>query len=207
MNDPQKALNVSRETEDLLNSFAALVEKWTKHINLVSARSREDIWTRHILDSAQIHALAPSNWSHWADLGSGGGFPGVVIAILSRTEAPQRRITLVESDNRKGAFLQAVAAELDLSITVEVSRAEALNPLNADVVSARALAPLDRLLGHCERHVAHNGIGIFPKGRRAEEEIAEARKLWHFDLATHPSVTDPEARILIIERLERARPL
>jgi 16S rRNA (guanine527-N7)-methyltransferase len=197
-------LNVSRETVEALQSYASLVEKWTARINLVSTRSRDEIWSRHVLDSAQLFALPPEHWTTWVDLGAGGGFPGMVIAILAMPRGPDKRVTLVESDRRKGAFLHAAAADLGIPVTILIDRAESIGSLQADVVSARALAPLDRLLGLCQHHLAEDGIAILPKGKRAEEEIAEARKLWHFDLTAHPSQTDPDARILMIERLTRA---
>jgi 16S rRNA (guanine527-N7)-methyltransferase len=197
-------LNVSRETQQDLEGYAALVEKWTSRINLVSAKSRDEIWSRHILDSAQLLTVPPPDWAHWVDIGSGGGFPGMVIALLCRQHGASKRVTLIESDQRKGAFLLAAAAEFQVPVTIVVDRAESVAPQKADVVSARALAPLDRLLGLCEHHLASNGMAILPKGRRAVEEIAEARKLWHFNVTAHPSLTDPEARILMIERLTRA---
>jgi 16S rRNA (guanine527-N7)-methyltransferase len=196
---PLADVGVSRETEAKLKAFADLVARWTPRINLVSVASLAEIEDRHILDSAQLLAYAPLGWSHWADLGSGGGFPGIVIAILAAETAPAARITLVESDQRKATFLRTAIRELGLTAQVQTARAETLAPLSADVVSARALAPLAQLLPLALRHLALGGRALFPKGRRAQDEITEARRDWRFGLTTHPSRTDPEARILQIE--------
>jgi 16S rRNA (guanine527-N7)-methyltransferase len=192
-------LGVSRETEARLTALVALVARWTPRINLISTATLPEIETRHILDSAQLLAFAQPHWAHWADLGSGGGFPGLVIAILTAESHPSARITLVESDQRKATFLRTAIRDLALTAQVQTARAESLPPLAADVLSARALAPLPALLPLALRHLAPGGRALFPKGRRAEDEIAEARRVWHFDLTSHPSRTDPEARILQIE--------
>jgi 16S rRNA (guanine527-N7)-methyltransferase len=200
-----KALDVSRETEAALADFAALITRWTPHINLVSPASLPNIGTRHILDSAQLLHFAPDDWIHWADLGAGGGFPGIVIAILARDSHQTARITLVESDQRKAAFLRTATRELGLTNTrVESARAETLAPLAADVLSARALAPLAQLLPLARRHLAPGGRALFPKGRRHADEITDARRDWHFTLTAHPSQSDPEARILQIEGIDHA---
>ncbi len=190
--------DVSRETSDKLARLAALVAQWTPRINLIAPATLPEIGTRHIADSAQLLALAPRGWTHWADLGSGAGFPGLVIAILTRDRRPSTRITLVDSDQRKAAFLRTAIRDLGLSARVIAARAEAIPPFAADVLSARALAPLPALLPLALRHLAPGGRALFPKGRRAGDEIAAARADWHFDLVTHPSLTDPQARILDI---------
>lgn len=197
-------LDVSRETEERLTRFAALVAQWTPHINLIAASTVPDIMSRHIADSAQLAALAPPGWTHWADLGSGGGFPGIVIAILAAETAPTARITLVESDQRKATFLRTAIRTLALTATVHAARAETLAPLGADILSARALAPLTQLLPLALRHLAPGGIALFPKGRRATEEIAAARAAWRFTLTQHPSLTDPEAQILQLQDIAHA---
>ncbi len=196
--------DVSRETEGRLTAFAALVAQWTPHINLIAASTLPEIGPRHIADSAQLAGLAPPGWTHWADLGSGGGFPGIVIAILAAQTAPSARVTLVESDQRKAAFLRTAIRTLGLTATVHCARAEALPPLAADVLSARALAPLPQLIPLALRHLAPTGTALFPKGRRAAEEIAAARASWRFTLLSHPSQTDPEARILHLNEIAHA---
>jgi len=196
-------LDVSRETRERLQAFAGLVGKWTQSINLISAASLPDIWDRHIIDSAQLFLLV-DDFQHWADLGSGGGFPGIVIGILAMEHMPNARITLVESDQRKAAFLRTAIREAGLSSQVRTDRIEMLPPLGADVLSARALGPLETLLGHASRHLAPDGTALFPKGRIAATEIAAARANWGFDIARCPSITDPEAAILRIKGIARA---
>lgn len=197
-------LDVSRETLDRLHRYAALLVKWNPAINLVSKASLTQLWQRHIADSAQIFALAPQGARHWADLGSGGGFPGLVVAILAAEHAPDMRVSLVESDARKAAFLAAAARETGVQPQIHSARIEALPPLQADVLSARALAALPALCGFAERHLAAGGLALFPKGAQYAIEIAEARKFWRFDLAQSPSKTDTEAVILEIRGLTRA---
>ena len=195
-------LNVSRETFERLQALAELVLKWTQRINLISAASAPDIWTRHIVDSAQLFGLEPE-FQHWADLGSGAGFPGIVIATLAAEHLPQAKITLVESDQRKATFLRSANRELGLSALILTDRIEALAPLGADMLSARALGPLDALLGHAARHLTSDGIALFPKGRTVDAEIATARTNWGFELDRCPSITDPEAAILRIKGISR----
>jgi 16S rRNA (guanine527-N7)-methyltransferase len=190
--------DVSRETEAALQAFAALVARWNPTINLVAPSTIPTLRDRHISDSAQLFALAQPGWTHWADLGSGGGFPGIVIAILAR-DTSATKVTLVESDQRKATFLRTAIRDLGLNAQVHATRAESEPPLNADVLSARALAPLPQLLPLALRHLAPGGRALFPKGRRAADEIVTARRDWHFTLTEHPSQTDPEGRILQIE--------
>lgn len=197
------APNVSRETLPMLEHLAARVDHWSRRINLVSRRSLDDLWTRHILDSVQLFDLRKPDARHWVDLGSGGGFPGLVIAILAHDDMPTLRVSLVESDHRKAAFLQTTARELDLRVTVHAQRAEAIPPLQADVLSARALAPLPTLLGLAEHHLSLGGRALFPKGARHEAEIAAVRASFRFDLQKVPSRTDSTAAILVIEGVGR----
>ena len=194
-------LNVSRETEAELRRLVELVVKWTVHINLVSSSSIGDIWNRHILDSAQLFNYLPAAANHWVDLGSGGGFPGLVVGVIAKELAPGLRLTLVESDQRKATFLRSAVRELNLSIDVQTTRIEFTNPLCADILSARALGPLTQLLGHAQLHLSTTGIGLFPKGKTANQEIEVARRNWHFDLTAHASMTDEYAQILRIEKI------
>ncbi|GGL55215.1 16S rRNA (guanine(527)-N(7))-methyltransferase RsmG [Wenxinia marina] len=191
-------MDVSRETRERLLAYVELLRKWTKRINLIAPSTAGDVWQRHILDSAQLATLHQGGRT-WGDLGSGGGLPGLVVAILQ----PGCRVTLVESDARKCAFLQTARRELGLSVEILSCRIEDLAPLGADVVSARALAPLTDLIGFAALHLAPDGIALFPKGRQAAAEIAAARASWDFALTEFPSMTDPEARILKIERPRR----
>jgi len=196
--------DVSRETRERLSIYAALVQKWNPRINLVSRASLENLRARHIADSAQLHDLVPHPVAHWADLGSGGGFPGLVIAILAQETGTPGRVTLVESDARKSAFLRTVIRETGIAATVLTRRIEAAAPLGADVLSARALADLATLLGHAVRHLAPGGAAIFPKGASWRQEIAEAQSKWQFISRVDKSRTDPDAVILHITGVSRA---
>ena len=194
---------VSRETFERLTQFVALLGKWNPTINLVSAATLPEVWTRHILDSLQVLDLAGVADGHWADIGTGGGFPGLVVALVAAEEAPDLRVTLVESDQRKAAFLAAVLRETGVAADLRAERIEALPPLAATVLSARALAPLDRLLHHAARHLAPGGRALFPKGQSHAEEIAEALASWRFRVQKHPSRTDSQAVILEIGDISR----
>ncbi|KPQ22008.1 MAG: 16S rRNA (guanine(527)-N(7))-methyltransferase RsmG [Rhodobacteraceae bacterium HLUCCA24] len=196
-------LDVSRETLDRLKALLELAARWTRRINLVSAGSLQDGWRRHIVDSVQVHRAAPAA-AHWVDLGTGGGFPGLVVAILEAERAHPARVTLVESDERKGAFLRTALRECEVAAEVLTRRVEAVPPLAADVLSARALAPLDRLLAYAERHLAPGGTAIFPKGARWREEIDAAEQNWSFKAETIPSITDADAVLLRIGEISRA---
>ncbi|MWD27084.1 16S rRNA (guanine(527)-N(7))-methyltransferase RsmG [Aquicoccus sp. SCR17] len=195
-------VDVSRETSDRLKTYESLLQTWNPRINLVSRSTLSEAWTRHIVDSVQIFDLAPG-FTHWADLGSGGGFPGLVCAILAAERVPDAEFTLVESDQRKCAFLRSVARETGVKVQVKASRIEALPPLGADLLSARALADLPALLTHAERHLSPAGTAIFPKGRQWEKEVEAARKTWQFDLETSKSITDEQAVILQIKGVSR----
>ncbi|MDK3071777.1 16S rRNA (guanine(527)-N(7))-methyltransferase RsmG [Sedimentitalea sp. JM2-8] len=195
--------NVSRETQERLQVFADLVEKWNPRINLVSRNSLVHLWGRHIIDSIQIFQCTPPA-AHWLDLGSGGGFPGVVVAILAADAAPEMDVTLVESDQRKAAFLRTAIRETGVRGRVRAERIETLDPQNATILSARALADLTGLLGFCERHLDSNGTALFPKGVTWKEEVAEARKNWSFDMEKVDSKTMDGSVILKISGVSRA---
>lgn len=203
MTDVIGGVNVSRETSEALEAFANLVLKWTPRINLIGASTKAEIWDRHIVDSAQICRFAPETFSIWLDIGSGGGFPGIVAAILGKEHAPAARFIMVESDLRKATFLRTAIREYNLNATVMAERAETLPPVNADLVSARALGALTMLLPLIALHMKPSGRALLHKGRQAESEIATARKDWRFDLEDAPSMTDPEARLLLIQRISR----
>lgn len=195
--------DVSRETFERLQIYAGLLEKWTARINLVAKSTLPDLWSRHMLDSMQVFDLGPSAASHWADLGSGGGFPGAVVAIVAAEKRPNLRVTLVESDQRKATFLRAVARQTGAAFDVIADRIELVPPLGVDVVSARALAPLSQLLEHAHRHLSKGGVAIFPKGATAKKELAVALESWRFRCDTYPSQTDEEAVVLKIGDIER----
>lgn len=196
--------NVSRETLVRLEEYAALLAKWNPVINLVSKSTLPDVWQRHMRDSAQLWPLCPKGARLWVDIGSGGGFPGIVIAILAAELAPEMRVILIESDQRKATFLRTVAQTLGLELRVESQRAEDVPPLGADVVSARALTALSGLLPLAQRHLAENGVAIFPKGQSAAQELTDALELWQFAVTRTPSETDHQAVVLQIRDIARA---
>lgn len=139
-----------------------------------------------------------------ADLGSGGGFPGIPFAIMAKAEGRQIDIVLVESDHRKAVFLECVGRELGLNFVVIADRIAEIPPLKTDVLTARALAPLDKLLGYAALHLAPGGIAIFPKGERAEQELELAKKRWEFTLNATRSITEPQARTFVFSDIRNA---
>ncbi len=198
------SLDVSRETLDRLKTYEALLKKWNPAINLVAKSTIKDAWTRHFIDSAQIFDLTPDDTKHWVDIGSGGGFPGLVVAILAAEARPEMKTTLIESDLRKATFLRTVIRETGIQAEVIAERIEKAPPQQAEVLSARALASLDMLLGFAERHLSPKGFTVFPKGKSAVDEINAALETWHFDLQKLQSQTDPDAVILKIRDIRRA---
>jgi len=177
-------LGTDAETLEKLRLFEALTVKWTQKINLISRSTVAEIWSRHIEDSARILLLAPEHPRIWADFGSGGGFPGIVVAALLQGRSSATKVILVESDQRKSTFLREAARQMGLQVDVRAERAEAIPPLGADVVSARALAPLDMLCAIVERHGLPETTCLFPKGESWADEVATAQKNWLFDLET-----------------------
>ncbi|MCK8463281.1 16S rRNA (guanine(527)-N(7))-methyltransferase RsmG [Aliiroseovarius sp. S1339] len=196
--------DVSRETIEKLGVYAALLQKWNPAINLVAPSTLATLWSRHFLDSAQIIDLTPESMKTWCDMGTGGGFPGLIVAIMAQDRDPKRQTVCIESDIRKATFLRTVVREADVNATILSERIEAVTPQNADVVSARALAPLKDLLGYADRHLAPAGMGIFLKGENYRSEVEEALEVWRFQLDTYPSKTHPDAVVLKIGDLNRA---
>lgn len=198
-----ETFDVSRETIDRLQAYAALLVKWNPKINLVAKSTIPDVWHRHMADSAQLWALAPKGAKTWMDIGSGAGFPGLVIAAIAAEKAPDLAVTLVESDRRKSVFLQSAAREMGITVEVITKRIELLEPQNADIISARALSSLTQLLEFAEKHRKPSGICLFPKGARVDSELTEASSCWHMAYETFPSMTDPDAVILRIGEFKR----
>lgn len=194
--------DVSRETLDQLSDFADLVYKWNAKINLVARSTASEVLERHIADSYQLVRHAPESGT-WVDLGSGGGFPGIVLAIATRDQTGLE-VSMIESDTRKCAFLREAIRTLKLRAKVHNARIEKATPFSADVVSARALAPLHQLLAHMERHANPTGRGIFMKGQTWQDEVQEAEKTWDFEHHAIQSQTNPAAAILEISDLSRA---
>lgn len=196
--------DVSRETLDRLSRYEALLRKWNPAINLVAKSTMEHVWDRHFLDSAQIFDIADPEATTWADLGTGGGFPGIVVAILAAGAHRPLQVTLVESDQRKAAFLSAAVRELKISATVLAQRIEAIPPLGVDVVTARALAPLSVLVEYAALHLAPEGQALFPKGANHATELSQALEKWNFSYETINSVTEGGAAIYCIKGISRA---
>lgn len=194
-------LDVSRETLAKLEIYVEMLRKWNVAINLVAKSTLEDLWQRHIVDSAQLAEHFGDVTGTWLDLGSGGGLPGLVLAIIAQGQGRELHFHLVESDLRKATFLRQVAQRLDLPVTVSAVRIEALEPQNAAVVSARALAPLKVLCGYAVRHMAPGGFAIFPKGSHVATEIDEARAIWDFTVETYPSLTNADAEVIKVKNI------
>lgn len=189
---------VSRETQTMLERYVELLLQWNRTINLISRKDEAVVWDRHVVDSLALMPLLPADFTHAVDLGSGGGLPGIVLAICTG-----KPFHLVESDQRKCAFLREAARALDLRVTVHAARIEAVQLPPAPLITARALAPLTVLLGWSARLLAPGGICVFPKGRSVDEELTAAVSEWHMKVESVTSPTDHAARILRISEIER----
>ncbi|HVT55020.1 MAG TPA: 16S rRNA (guanine(527)-N(7))-methyltransferase RsmG [Xanthobacteraceae bacterium] len=199
-----KLTPVSRETGERLDRFVELLLRWQSAVQLVAKSTLPQLWTRHIADSLQLLDLAPDA-KVWADLGSGGGFPGIVLAIVLK-ETPDAQIHLIESDQRKGAFLREAARALDLPAMIHVKRIEEVEPSalpGLQAVTARALAPLPELLQIAVPLMQSGAKGLFMKGANVENELTEATKSWKIQSSIVPSKTDAAGRIVIVERALR----
>ncbi|RVD14660.1 MULTISPECIES: 16S rRNA (guanine(527)-N(7))-methyltransferase RsmG [unclassified Mesorhizobium] len=192
---------VSRETFDRLVAFEQMFQKWNRSINLVAQSTSGDVWQRHILDSAQLGRIEPVA-TRWVDLGSGGGFPGLVMAFLL-AERDGASIDLVESNRKKASFLQTVVGQFSLPARVVARRIDDSHALvsTPQIVTARALAPLSTLLELSAPWLISGGRGLFHKGRDYRTEVQESVHRWSFDLVEHPSVTDVGGVILELSNL------
>lgn len=190
--------DVSRETLDRLALYAELLQKWQPKLNLIGPSTVPDLWTRHFVDSAQIHPLVPPGAATIVDIGSGAGFPGLVLAILGL-----KTVHLVESDTRKAVFLREVARQTETPVVVHNRRMEELGPLPVDVFLARALAPLEVLLSYIEPYLTPNTLCIFHKGKRFNQELTEAKKTWRIRADIVQSCTDSESALLRLEKICR----
>jgi 16S rRNA (guanine527-N7)-methyltransferase len=197
---------VSRETFRSLQSFETMFREWASRINLVASSTLEEIWSRHILDSAQLWPLFPSHSTKILDLGSGGGFPGLVLGFLLK-DRDGGRIDLVDSNRKKTAFLQACAGQFALPAKIHSVRIgdEIRGLQQPDIVTARALAPLPELLSLAFPWLSLGASGFFHKGRDYRSELSESSDMWRFDLVEHPSKIDADSVILEINGLESRR--
>lgn len=194
--------DVSRETSADLLRFKALVQKWSPKINLVSKADLENLDDRHIADSIQVAQLAGVKGT-WLDIGAGGGFPGIVVAILAKNRGIADFVTLVESDVRKATFLRTAVRELNLPAEVISQRIEECAPQNADYISARALAPLTELLEMAAYHGHEQTVCLFPKGSKWREEVETARNFFHFSYDPIASKTEPQSAVLRVKEITR----
>ncbi len=203
--DLQKAAGlVSRETFERLQAFEQLFLKWNRSINLAAPSTLDDVWRRHILDSAQLGRITPKA-KRWVDLGSGGGFPGLVLGFLL-AERPGASIDLVESNRKKASFLQSVIGQFGLPARVLARRIDDSYAFvsEPEIVTARALAALPDLLGLSAPWLTKGARALFHKGRDYRAEVEESTHRWAFDLVEHPSITDPHGVILEITDLRPA---
>jgi len=194
---------VSRETVDRLDRYVAVLLRWQQRINLVAPSTEPNIWTRHVADSLQLLALAPKA-RVWADLGSGGGFPGVAIAC-ALADVPDARVYLVETNPKKIAFLREAVRATGAPAIVHAGKIEdfaARSPESIEVVVARALAPLPKLLGLAAPLLKNGAVGLFPKGQDAALELTEASKYWKVKTSLAASRTDPKSHIVVVRELE-----
>ena len=188
-------LNVSRETEAKLEVYVRLLEKWQKRINLVSSKTLPYIWQRHILDCAQLTTHLHAKSGRIMDIGAGAGLPGLVLAILTEWE-----VHLVESDTKKVAFMRTALAEVDVHATIHNCRIEELPYLDIDIITARALAPLSKLMQLTEIQDHSRLSYLFLKGKAVNEELTELSKLSKLEAVSYPSITDKDASIICLKR-------
>jgi 16S rRNA (guanine527-N7)-methyltransferase len=197
---------VSRETVARLDRFAALLVEWQSRFNLIAASTASHIWTRHIADSLQLVGLAPKA-RKWADLGSGAGFPGVPIACALAEQA-DAEVHLIESNNKKAAFLREAIKATGAPAVVHAERVADFSKRfrgELEVVTARALAPLPKLLSIAYPLLKTGAEGIFPKGQDVEAELTQAAKCWSIQASLVPSRTDPKSRVVLIRHAEPKR--
>ncbi|MBV0913517.1 16S rRNA (guanine(527)-N(7))-methyltransferase RsmG [Anianabacter salinae] len=195
--------DVSRETASRFDAFAGLLSKWNPSINLVAPGTIADRWSRHFMDSLSVWEATEIRSGKWVDLGSGGGFPGLIVAMLAAEKATDLKVSCVEVDMRKATFLRTVSRETSIDVSIHTKRVEMLPPLGANVLSARALTSLEGLLAHAERHLAPDGEALFSKGARHQEEIDAALANWRFTLDKAPSLTDPASAVLKLKDIAR----
>ena len=188
---------VSRETLARLKAYADVLVDWNARHNLVAKSTLPDLWRRHFWDSAQLAALIPDTAKTLGDLGSGAGFPGLVLAVMR----PRLAVTLHEATTKKCAFLHTAADRMGVNIAIENARLEDLPGHPFDVVTARALAPLPQLLGYAQKFVNPNSLCLFLKGQNVGSELTEAHKYWNMKASQVPSQTDPSAAIVIVREL------
>lgn len=195
-------LIVSRETFSRLEVYANELKRWNPKINIVAPNSLNEIWERHIVDSLQTASFLPDKLTNWVDVGSGGGFPGLVLAA-HLNEQHDFSMTLVESDQRKCTFLRTCARLMGIDVTVIAERIENTDIQKADIISARALASLDKLLDLTLPLAHEHTTYIFPKGKNWKNELTIAQEYWQMKVQRHQSITDEDAQILVLNEVRK----
>lgn len=198
INEFQDVTQVSDEILNNLRKYKNTLTQWQKKINLVSQKSLNDLWRRHMLDSAQLFSYLENIEKPIIDLGSGAGFPGLVLAVMGLKD-----IHLVESDNRKCTFLQEVSAQTNAHVTIHNIKIEKMAAIHAGAVIGRALAPLESLLGYATPLLADDGFCVFLKGQKVEEELTLCQKNWMMQIQRNDSLSDPTGVILKIDNVSR----
>lgn len=190
--------NVSRETFTSLEDFATLLLKWNKAINLVGKSTINDLWQRHIMDSAQLVSYLPDTRCTVTDFGSGGGFPAIVLSLLTN-----HRFHLIESDKRKAAFLETTKSLSHSNVTIHAQRIETLTPWETNIITARALAPLSKLVSMVEKFIHKNTTCLFLKGKQVHDELKDFNRYYQADEVLYPSITSPDAYIIRLTNIQR----
>jgi 16S rRNA (guanine527-N7)-methyltransferase len=193
---------VSRETLAHLESYVALLREWNAQHNLVSTSSLADVWRRHVWDCAQLARYVPAQARSLVDLGAGAGLPGLILAELLRHKV---QVTLLEATGKKARFLEAASSAMALDVSVLNLRIEDAPPMKFDVITARAMAPLPKLLSYAQKFVGKTSVCLFPKGQNVEAELTKAHKSWKVRVLKHPSLSDPSGTVLEIRELQYAR--
>lgn len=195
----QRDTGVSRETLERLSAYAGLLAKWNQRINLIGKSTTAELWRRHLFDAAQLQPLIPKLARSITDAGSGAGLPGLILSVLNSAAS----FHLVEPDQRKAAFLREAIRATQSAAIVHETRVEEVDLPPQDVLLARALAPLDKLLGMVQKLVSIHTVCIFPKGETAEQELTQARTRWKMQVRQVPSRTDSAGRILVLTEVAR----
>ena len=189
-------LNVSRETLDVFSVYGETLAKWQSKINLISAKTMDNVWRRHFLDCAQLHNLLPSGTKSILDIGSGAGFPGLVLAVMG-----VKNVTLVEADSKKCVFLREVVRRTGRHANIVNCRIEEFSGGYFDIITARALAPMGKLLSYINPHFGPSTKGIFLKGEQVDRELTKAKKQWKLKYKAVPSITSDRGSIIIVEKI------
>ena len=200
-NEFVKSLNVSRETLNGFYEYETSLTKWNEKINLVSKNTLMDVWKRHFLDSGQIIKHVEVSGKRWVDVGSGAGFPGLVVALLLRDRKIDCDLVLVEKNSKKGLFLNEVIRRLNLSVEVVNDNIDNLEPLNADILTARAFSELNNLIEIAFRHRKKEGICLFLKGENYRIELDKTLNYWFFDYDIVDSLSSSSGKIIRVKKI------